>query len=328
MTDTMLPTFSGRNNRPEPRTRADVLGAVRRIDLNLVPALAALLDQRHVTRAAETLGIGQPAMSAALARLRRLFEDPLLVRNGQVLELTPMGQALLEPVHAVLAGLDQLLMITPAFDPKVDSHSFTIAASDYVTLVLLRPLLEQLQHEAPGVTVNVVPVNLSTSMAVERAHIDLAVIPKQYMPNHAPYIQRRKLFTEQYVPVVWKHNRAVDETLNSEDMQRLSYVRHYDHACGPALVDRALAALHMEPRTVLTTASIVLVPELIRGTQLFGFVQRRLLRQSHVGEDLRTLNTPLQIDPIVQHLYWHPVMERDPAHHWLRERITAAAGNI
>ena len=306
----------------------DASSVLRRTDLNLVPALAALLDQRHVTRAAESLGIGQPAMSAALARLRKLFEDPLLVRNGGVLELTPMGQALLEPVHDVVAGLDHLLMITPAFDPRVDSRSFTIAASDYVTLVLLRPLLEQLHNEAPGVAVNVIPVSLSTSTAVERAQIDLAIIPNQYMTSHASYIQHRELFTEEYVPVVWKQSRQVDDTLEHEAMHRLSYVCHDDRACGPALVDRALAGLGVAPRTALTTMSIVLVPELVAGTQFFGFVQQRLLHQSHVRRDLRALNTPIRIDPIVQHMYWHPVVQRDPAHLWLREQITALAADI
>jgi LysR family transcriptional regulator, nod-box dependent transcriptional activator len=310
------------------RDLTDVSSVLRRADLNLVPALAALLDERHVTRAAETLGIGQPAMSAALARLRRLFGDPLLVRNGRVLELTPMAQALVEPVHDILAGLDHLLTITPAFDPTVDSRSFTIAASDYVTLVLLRPLLDRLHDEAPGVAVNVVPVNLSTSVAVERAQVDLAIIPSQYMTSLAPYIQRRLLFTEQYVPVVWKHNREVADTLEREAMQRLSYVCYSDQTCGPALIDRTLASLGIEPRTALTTVSIALVPVLISGTQFFGFVQRRLLKQTHVRHELRTLHTSIQIDPIVQKMYWHPVLQRDPAHQWLRERIIALAANI
>ena len=267
-------------------------------------------------------------MSAALARLRRLFGDPLLVRNGRVFELTPMGQALVEPVHDILAGLDNLLTITPAFDPKVDNRSFTIGASDYITLVLLRPLLEQLHHEAPGVAVNVVPVNLSTSVAVQRAQIDLAIVPNQFMTSRAPYVQRHELFTEQYVPVVWKHNREVDDTLEHEAMQRLSYVCYLDQTCGPALVDRALDGLGIRPRTALTTVSIALVPVLIAGTQFFGFVQQRLLRQSHVRHELRTLHTPIQIDPIIQYMYWHPVLQRDPAHHWLRERIIALAANI
>jgi DNA-binding transcriptional LysR family regulator len=308
-------------------SRTGTSNMLRRMDLNLVPALAALLDQRHVTRAAETLGIRQPAMSAALARLRRLFGDPLLVRNGQVLELTPMGQALVEPVHDILAGLDSLLTITPAFDPKVDSRSFTIAASDYVTLILLQPLLVQLHHEAPGVAVTVVPVNLSTSIAVERAQIDLAIIPNQYMISQAPYIQHRQLFTDHYVPVVWKQNCEVADTLDREAMQRLSYVCYYDQACGLSLIDSTLDGLGIKRRTALTTVSVALVPVLIPGTQFFGFVQLRLLLQSHVRHELRTLRTPIQFDPIIQGMYWHPVLRRDPAHQWLRERIIALATN-
>ena len=168
---------------------------LRRTDLNLIPALCALLDQRHVTRAAETLGIGQPAMSAALARLRRIFDDPLLVRRGRTLELTPLGQALVEPVHDVLAGLEHLLTTTPAFDPTTDHRSFTIAASDYVTLVLLQPLLADLNRQAPKLEVNVVPVNLSTPSAVERAQIDLAIVPTQTMNRAVSHLHQRRLFT-------------------------------------------------------------------------------------------------------------------------------------
>jgi len=303
-------------------------GALRRADLNLIPALAVLLRERHVTRAAETLGIGQPAMSAALGRLRKLFKDPLLVRNGQVLELTPLGQVLVDPVHDVLAQLHHLLRIKPTFDPKSDSRSFTIAASDYVTLVLLRPLLEQLHREAPQVIVNVVPINLSTSAAIERAQIDLAIIPDRYMTSKAPYIQRRPLFSDNYVPVVAKQNREVVGTLEREAMQCLPYVCYYDQACGPALVDQALAEIGIEPRTALATASITMVPVLIPGTPYFGFVLQRQLRHCHVREDLRTLRTPVRIAPIVQHMYWHPVLQRDPAHQWLRERTIALAADL
>ncbi|GAA3044942.1 LysR family transcriptional regulator [Pseudonocardia yunnanensis] len=301
---------------------------LRRADLNLIPALAALLDQRHVTRAAESIGIGQPAMSSALARLRRLFDDPLLVRHGRVLELTPMGQALLEPVHDILAGLEHLLTITPAFDPDNDTRSFTIAASDYVTLVLLRPLLEELYRKAPGIRVNVVPVNLATPVAIERAQIDLAVVPRQTMTSRMPHIQHRELFTEEYVPVVWKENREIGDVLDREAIERLSYVRYHDDNSAPALIDAQLAALGIEPRVALTTLSFALVPLLLPGTQFLGFVQRRLLRQTHLRRDLRILTTPIPIDPIVEHMYWHPVMHSDPAHHWLRERIAALASNI
>ncbi|MBB5167556.1 LysR substrate-binding domain-containing protein [Mycobacterium sp. AZCC_0083] len=307
----------------------DASTILRRADLNLVPALAALLDQRHVTRAAETLGIGQPAMSSALARLRRLFDDPLLVRNGRVMELTPMGRALLDPVHNVLAGLEQLLTVAPAFDPKLDSRSFTIAASDYVTLVLLRPLLEQLERDSPGIAVDVVPVDtVSTPTAVDRIQIDMAIVPQRTMTSRTSHLQRLELFTEHYVPVVWTNNHEVGDTLDESALQRLSYIASCDESCGPALIDRTLARLGITPRVMLTTRSIALVPLLLPGTQSFGFVQQRLLQQPHLRRELRPLRTTLSIEPILQQMYWHPALHRDPAHRWLRDRIASLAATV
>jgi DNA-binding transcriptional LysR family regulator len=306
----------------------DASTVLRRTDLNLLPALAALLDQRHVTRAAEAIGIGQPAMSYALARLRRLFDDPLLVRRGRVLELTPMGQALLEPVHDVLAGVEHLLSIAPEFDPASDERSFTIAASDYVTIVLLRPLLEDLYREAPGIGVEVVPVNLDTAAALERARVDLAVVPAQIMDSRAPGVQRRELFTERYVPAVWSQNRQVGDTLDTGALQRLGYVRCQEHNSGPAIIDAQLADLGIATRPALTTMSYAALPSLLPGTQFFGFVKERLLQLPHIRHDLRILKTPINTDPIVECMYWHPVMHLDPAHHWFRERVATIAANI
>jgi DNA-binding transcriptional LysR family regulator len=307
----------------------DASSQLRRADLNLIPALAALLEQRHVTRAAEMLGISQPAMSSALARLRRMFDDPLLVRRGQALELSPMGQALVEPVHEALAGLEHLLAITPAFDPATDSHSFTIAASDYVALVLLRPLIEELHRDAPRVGVQVVPVTMATAAAVERAQVDLAVMPKQIVSFRMPGVQERKLFSERYVPVVWSQNREIGDTLDTEAMQRLGYVRSHDESRGTrSLIDAQLAAMGIEPRVALTTQSFSLVPLLLPGTQLFGFVHERLLQLPYIRHDLRVLTTPIEAEPILECMYWNLIMHRDPAHHWLRERIATVAANI
>src|SRR5919198_2534586 len=114
-------------------------------DLNLLVALDALLTERNVTRAAERLSLGQPATSAALRRLRRLFDDQLLVRRGRVMELTPLARTLVTPVREILQGIDGLLSIRPEFDPECDERSFSVMASDYVALILLRPLLARLE---------------------------------------------------------------------------------------------------------------------------------------------------------------------------------------
>jgi LysR family nod box-dependent transcriptional activator len=306
----------------------DISDALRRMDLNLVLPLDALLEERHVTRAAESIGIGQPAMSAALARLRRLFGDPLLVRNGRVHELTPMGQSLVEPVRAVLTGLEQLLATTPHFDPGTDERTFTVVASDYVTLVLLRPLLERLYDEAPHVAVNVIPVSGATQVELERSQVDLVIMPRELASPAMAHFPQRTLFTDRYVAAVWNQHRDVGSTLSRDQLTRLRYVRYNATTSGPAFVDLQLARLGIEPNVALTTLSFTLVPWLLPGTSLFAFVHERLVNSTPVRGELRILEPPVPLLPIEETMYWHPVFHNDPAHHWLRERVTTLAGNL
>jgi DNA-binding transcriptional LysR family regulator len=115
--------------------------ALNGVDLNLLPALDALLAERNVTRAAERMSLGQPAMSAVLARLRKHFGDPLLVREGRGLVLTTLAASLVAPVQEAMAATEAVLGARPPFDPRTDARSFTLVGSDYVALVLLRPLM-------------------------------------------------------------------------------------------------------------------------------------------------------------------------------------------
>jgi LysR family nod box-dependent transcriptional activator len=306
----------------------DVPETVRRMDLNLIVPLNALLEQRHVTRAAESVGIGQSAMSAALARLRRLFGDPLLVRSGRVHELTPLGQSLVEPVHAVLTGLEQLLTTSPHFDPATDQRTFTMVASDYVTLILLRPLLERLYREAPGVAVNVVPVSTATDVSLERAQVDLVIMPREIASAGMRQLPQRTLFTDRYVAAVWNQHREVGDTLDREQLTQLRYVKYNANTGGPAFVDIQLAQLGIEPHVALSTLSFTLVPWLLPGTSLFAFVHERLVSSTPVRRELRVLEPPVPLQPIAETMFWHPVFHNDPAHHWLRECVTTLAANL
>jgi LysR family transcriptional regulator, nod-box dependent transcriptional activator len=306
----------------------DVSARLRHADLNLLLPLDALLECRNVTRAAQQVGIGQSSMSAALARLRRLFGDPLLVRSGRVLELTPMGQALVEPVRNALLSLERMLAATPTFDPSTDTRSFTIVASDYVTLVLLRPLFEQVQRDAPGVALTAIPVGTATAAQLERAQADLVIMPKELSAYGMAAFPHRPLFSDRYVPTVWSQNRDIGDILDREAMERLPYAQLNAAGGGPSYVDIQLEALGIKPRVALSTLSFTLIPRLLPGTSLFGFVHERLLHFSPLRRELRILKTPVQLDPIVETMYWHPVFHSDPPHQWLRERITALAGNL
>ncbi len=307
----------------------DISATLRCMDLNLILPLDALLEERHVTRAAETVGIGQSAMSAALSRLRKLFDDPLLVRSGRVLELTPMGQALVEPVRTVLMSLEHLVAVEPHFDPSADARSFTVVASDYVTLILLRPLLARLYQEAPHVAVNAIPVSSATAAGLERGQVDLVIMPAEIIPPGLADFPHRPLFDDRYVVAVWNQHREVGDTFEREALERLPYVRYNATAGGaPAYVDIQLDNLGVRTNVALSTLSFTLVPSLLPGTALFGFVHERLVRASPARRELRVLESPIPLQPITETMYWHPVFHNDPAHHWLRECLATLAGNL
>lgn len=306
----------------------DLSPALRRVDLNLLVPLDALLEHRHVTRAAEATGVGQSAMSAALARLRRLFDDPLLVRSGRVHALTPKGQSLVEPVRAALVSMEQLLTTQPHFDPKADERVFTVVASDYVTLVLLRPLLERLYDEAPRVAVNVIPVSGTTEAELQQSQVDLVIMPRELESAGMHRFPHRELFTDRYVAAVWTHHREVGDHIDRDRLQQLRYVRYYAPSGGGAYIDTQLTALGIRTEVALSTQSFTLVPWLLPGTSLFAFVHERLLRATSVRRELRVVDCDIPLQPIVETMYWHPVFHNDPAHHWLRETVATLAANL
>src|SRR5262245_27942392 len=128
------------------------------IDLNLLITLGALLEERNLTRAGEKTNMSQPAMSGALARLRRHFDDELLVRDGRQYQLTPLAQRLLPGVRDALRQVERTLQARPQFDPASSGRTFSMAMSDYAVTVLVDPLLRRVQELAPGVGLTVSPI--------------------------------------------------------------------------------------------------------------------------------------------------------------------------
>ena len=197
-----------------------------------------------------------------------------------------------------------------------------------MTLVLLRPLLELLYREAPGVVVNVVPVDGATAVQLERSQVDLVIMPRELPGTGMARFPHRALFTDRYVGAVWSQNRDIGDVLDRAAMERLPYVRYNAVGGGPAYVDVQLRELGIEPRVALSTLSFTLVPSLLPGTSLFAFVHERLVAASHLRRDLRILQTSVPLAPLVETMYWHPVLHGDPAHQWLRECVTTLAANL
>lgn len=299
---------------------------LRQIDLNLLVALDALLRERHVTRAAQRLSVSQPAMSASLARLRRLLDDPLLVRTGRVLQLTSFAETLQGPLRDILARIEQTLTARPGFDPAHDHRTFTIAANDYITLVLLRQLIAQLPALAPNVRLHIEPVLEGYDDEVRQGAIDVMILPREVAANVAD-LASEELFDDRFVCAMCVDHPDRLTELDVETFQRLPYL-----ACRAnglrSTVDRELDELGIGRNVEMTTESFVIAPLLLRGTRLIAMIHERLGRQLVSVAHIRMLDPPVAITPITQCMFWHPRRTDDPGLQWLRTRLSAIAGTL
>jgi DNA-binding transcriptional LysR family regulator len=309
---------------------------LRGFDLNLVPALNALLEERNVTRAAERLSLGQPAMSAALARLRRHFDDPLLVRDGRGYRLSTFAESLLEPVREAMAALDAATAGQQAFDPATDARSFTVATSDYAALVFLRPLLAQLAREAPAVRLRLVPITLDMDDGLRRGALDVVILPME-LAGELRGLARKGLFEDRFVLAADRDNAALAgrpglgeagtaDPIDLELLSRLPFVAVAGEM--PSLIDVRLREHGVELRVDVTTETFVIAPMLLRDTPLVSIVQERLGRLVAEQAHLRLHRCPVDIGRIVEAMYWAPRSTADPAHRWLRGRFIALAQQV
>ena len=296
------------------------------VDLNLLVAFDALMSERSVTRAAERLSIGQSAMSATLARLRRLFDDPLLVRQGRVLVTTSLAESLIDPVHEALTMIEQTLAFGSHFDPSTDHRTFSVVASDYVTLVFLRPLLARLTAEAPNVRLHLRPVTADYRDLLRRNQIDLLVMPREILGQSHEF-PTSPLFSDRYVVAVDRDNPDIGTTITVEEFSKQPYLA-YNAGPLPSLAEQQLDAAGITRNLEVSTQTFVLAPYLLRGTRLLTLIHERLGRAVQDQLDIRLLEPPLRLSPITEVMSWTQRHDHDPAHVWLRGRLHDLASDF
>jgi DNA-binding transcriptional LysR family regulator len=283
------------------------------VDLNLLVSLRALLQERNVTRAAAVVGLSQPAMSNALARLRRQFGDDLLVREGRGLVLTPVARELQHAVEPALGMVERALRIQASFDPATAAQHFRIAASDY-GMTVLGERLRGLHRTAPGVTLDLVQIDsgfVRDSETVMR-RADLLLAPRAFLSGYP----NEQLSSERWVAVVDADH--VGESLAEADLQGRSLVGLFHDLGSGAHIERLLTVRGITASGAVNAESFSAVPALVEGTDRVGFLPAGLARRLQPGYRIRALEVPFLGEPLVECLYWHRSAQRDPAHQWLR----------
>jgi DNA-binding transcriptional LysR family regulator len=293
------------------------------LDLNLLVSLDALLQQRSVTRAAAQMGLSQPALSASLARLRRHFGDELLTRVGNEYRLTPMAVQLKELTRIALSGVERVFTAQPEFDPASSIREFTFLASDYWVAVLGDTVAELLAQEAPNARLRLAA---NTPSAVDRADqvmltTDLLVLPHGFLTG----LSHRDLYRDEWVCVVAADNPAVEEGLTVEHLETLPWVVTFHGPTAATPAERHLRMRGIEPRVQVITEQFLTVPGLVAGSDRIALLQRRLVELLPLNLGIRALPPPVEVGPLLEAMWWHPVYDDDPEHAYLRDLVVRAA---
>jgi DNA-binding transcriptional LysR family regulator len=296
------------------------------LDLNLLLSLDALLQERNVTRAAARLGLSQPAVSAALARLRRHFGDELLTRVGNHYQLTPLASQLAERTAAALAGVERVFSVAREFDPATADREFTLIMSDYATAVLGQAISTALSQQAPAVRLRFEqPTITAIDHAMETLRlVDGLVLPHGFLTD-VPHLN---LYEDRWVCVVAADNRVIGDELTMAHLGELPWVLTYHRPTAYTPAARQLRLLGIEPRVQIVVDNFFAVPSLVVGSDRIALLQARLASRLTGLLGIRVMACPFDAVPLTEALWWHPMYRADPAHRWLREFLVAAASTL
>lgn len=297
------------------------------IDLNLLVAFDALMAERHVTRAAARIGRTQPAMSAALARLRALLKDELFVRGAKGLQPTPRALDLAEPLSKALAQIQQSLSFTQSFTPASSTASFTLGLAEHPAFVLLPRLLATLQRLAPGINLRIRGYSAREDAVdlLDAGEVDMAIgVP----PAPAGRILLRPLFEEGFVCILRKDHPAARGRLDLRRFLALTHLLVSPENERFGLVDAALAKLGHRRRLGLTLPHMYAAPALVAQSDLIATVMAGVAAASGHAGALKIMPPPLQIAPVPFMLAWHRRNDAHPAQAWLRDLIAAEARRL
>jgi LysR family transcriptional regulator, nod-box dependent transcriptional activator len=296
-----------------------------RLDLNLLVALDALLDERSVSLAAERIFLSQSATSSALGRLREYFGDELLVVKGRQMVLTARAEELVEPVRAVLEQIRTTISVAPPFDPATCERTIRIMASDYMTEVLLAQVFNGIADEAPLMRFEIQPMTEGPVDSLERGFVDLLLTVDFGMTSDHP---SQILFDDDYVVIGCQENPAMAGPMTKELYFELGHITsRFGKARVPAFDDWFMRRQKQQRKIEIVAPSFLSIPGLVVGSKRIATIHRRLAHRIAGEAPLVVRELPLSMPPIREGAQWHLSNNNDAAIRWFVEKLALFAAD-
>jgi DNA-binding transcriptional LysR family regulator len=289
-------------------------------DLNLLPVVLAIAEERSVTRAAVKLGWSQPKVSIALNKLRRSLGDPLFVRGAHGMEPTPRAAALVAPTRDILERVRNDVLASAPFEPRATARRFTFALSDIGEMTFLPKLLAWLQRHAPGATV--VSVTLppdQIAAGLESGEIDLAI---GYFPDlKARNFFQQRLFTHTFISLVNARHRIKGERMSMDEFLATGHAVIRAEGRSQEIFEQLLLKHRIERRVVLSTPHFMSIPFIIAATDLLVTVPYAVGASFAKIPSIRLVEPPLEIPTFDLKQHWHRKYHKDAANIWIRSVV-------
>lgn len=292
---------------------------IKGVDLNLMGVFEAIYAERQISRAAKRIGLSQPAMSAALSRLRAVYKDPLFVRSPKGMLPTHKAKQLEQPITKALALLRASFIEESQFDPAACSKTFTISLSDWMCVNLLPVLSARLRRDAPDVnlTIRNMP-NRDMHRALMNGDLDLAISGQ---PHNEAGIYRQILYREHYECFVWRGHSVIKNRLTLKDYVRFPHLLFSPEGTGVGAVDKALAKKRLKRRIAMRVVYSLALPVIIQHTDLIATAPAPLARFYSRFLDIKVFDPPISLPHHDMIQYWNKENHTDPAHRWFRALV-------
>lgn len=295
-----------------------------RLDLNLLVALDVLIELRSVSKAAVQLSLSQPAVSAALNRLRDYFEDELLVTSGRGMLLTPKAEELRAPVREALIFIRSKIATPASFDPRTASRRIVLCGSDYSYDTLLSEVIRRTAREAPGLTFDFVPIDWRASERLERGEIDLYLTISAYvLPDHP----RETLWEDEHCLICWSEGKFARSISEQEFAEAGHAIAYFGPDRQPSIAERHYQDLGIQRRVEVKLPNFSSLPLAVIGTDRVATIHRRHARHYERFLPITIHDLPVRLPNVVGEIQWHRLRARDQGIAYMLDVIKQCAAD-
>ncbi|MDQ0560952.1 LysR family nod box-dependent transcriptional activator [Rhizobium mesoamericanum] len=283
------------------------------------------MTERNLTAAARSINLSQPAMSAAVARLRTYFRDELFMMVGRELVPTPRAEGLAASVREALLHIQLSVISWQPFDPAQSERRFRVILSDYVTLVFIENVVERVAREAPGVSFEFMPIAEDFDELLQRGDVDFLIMPESFMSKHP----HTGLFDDVFVCVACEGNDCIGESFSFDQYMSMGHVAvKFGCSLKPAVDDLYLRERGYSRRVEIVVQSFSMIPAMLSGTRRIGTMPLRLAQHCAQSTPLRILDLPLPIPKLTEAVQWPMLHDTDPASLWMRQTLLEEAARM